>query len=346
MRYMNELVELKSLTLAELCDLVQSMGQPCYRGRQIFNWIYKGAESVEEMTDLPLSFRQKLNEHCCMYSAKICKYQQSSDGSANKYLFLLKDNEMVEAVLMRYKYGNSACVSTQAGCRMGCAFCASTIKGLKRNLDRGEMIEQVLQMQKNIGDKISHVVLMGSGEPLDNYEESVAFMRLLHEGLNMSYRNMTLSTCGIVPRIYDLAKEGIPVTLAVSLHAPNDLVRRNIMPVAKAYPIVDLLEACDFYARVTGRRITFEYVMLKDINDMPEHAYKLADILKGRLCHVNLIRFNGVEESEFCASNEKTVKRFYDILNGKGIPVSIRRRMGSDIDAACGQLRRQQSARN
>ncbi|MBZ4665811.1 23S rRNA (adenine(2503)-C(2))-methyltransferase RlmN [Mahella sp.] len=339
---MEEPIALKDMSMDDMSKLVQQLGQPAYRAQQIFSWIYKGIDDIDEMSNMPADFRKRLKERCYTDSCRIYKRQQSEDGSAMKYLFLLKDGNIIESVLMRYEYGNSVCVSTQIGCRMGCAFCASTIKGVKRNLTKGEMIDQVLRIQQDIGQRVSHVVLMGSGEPLDNYEQSIAFMRLLHEpkGLNMSYRNITLSTCGLVPHIYDLAKEGMPITLAVSLHAPNDDIRKQLIPISKAYSIDDIIKACNYYIEKTGRRITFEYIMLKDINDREEHAYMLADALKGMICHVNLIPFNDVEGREFQPSSQKQIEHFYGILNKKGIPVSIRRRLGTDIDAACGQLRR------
>lgn len=335
-------VDLKDMSLDEMRRWVAQLGQPAYRGQQIFRWIYEGVDDIDAMSDLPSAFRQKLKESCFIGRLSIYKKQISMDGDTTKYLFLLKDGNIIESVLMRYKYGNTACVSSQVGCRMGCSFCASTMNGVKRDLSKGEMIDQILQMQLDIGQRISHMVLMGSGEPLDNYQQSVAFMRLLHEpqGLNMSFRNMTLSTCGIVPRIYDLAQEHIPVTLAVSLHAPSDDLRQQLMPIARVYSVAEIIEACRYYASVTGRRVTFEYIMLKDLNDKPEHARMLADILEDMLCHVNLISFNEVEGRSFAASDDVSIERFYNILTARNIPASIRRRLGADIDAACGQLRR------
>ncbi|WIF95183.1 23S rRNA (adenine(2503)-C(2))-methyltransferase RlmN [Caminicella sporogenes] len=339
---MKKQVDLRSLTIKELEELVVELSEKRFRGKQIFEWIYKGIEDIEEMTNISKKFRNKLKEVSYLKNMDILKVLKSKNDGNRKYLFLLKDGNVIESVLMRYKYGNSVCVSTQVGCKMGCSFCASTIDGMVRNLTAGEIIGQILSISKDIGEKISNVVLMGSGEPLDNYDEVLKFLEIINHpsGLNISMRNITLSTCGIVPKILDLAERKLQLTLAISLHAPNDEIRNKIMPINKVYNMDKLLKACKKYIKITNRRITFEYSLIKGVNDKIEHAFELSRRLKGMLCHVNLIPLNEIKERNYTTSNQDRVIEFQKILKEKGINATIRREIGSDIDAACGQLRK------
>ena len=335
-------VDLKSLYLDELEDIIKEMGEPKFRGKQIFEWIHnKNVTSFEEMTNLSKSLREKLSENMFITKLEIVDKKVSSDGT-QKYLFALEDGNVIESVLMRYSYGNAVCVSTQVGCRMGCAFCASTLNGLEKNLTAGEILSQIYEISHDIGERISSVVLMGSGEPLDNYANVIRFIRLVNDknGANIGQRHITLSTCGLADKIDVLKEEGLQITLAVSLHAPNDEIRNKTMPVSKKYDMDTLLEACKRYSDATKRRVTFEYALIKGVNDSSENAKELASRLKGMLCHVNLIPVNDVKERDFIRSSEESIKNFAAILNGKMIETTIRRKLGSDINAACGQLRR------
>lgn len=335
-------VDLKSLYLDELEDIIKEMGEPKFRGKQIFEWIHnKNVTSFEEMTNLSKSLREKLSENMFITKLEIVDKKVSSDGT-QKYLFALEDGNVIESVLMRYSYGNAVCVSTQVGCRMGCAFCASTLNGLEKNLTAGEILSQIYEISRDIGERISSVVLMGSGEPLDNYANVIRFIRLVNDknGANIGQRHITLSTCGLADKIDVLKEEGLQITLAVSLHAPNDEIRNKTMPVSKKYDMDTLLEACKRYSDATKRRVTFEYALIKGVNDSSENAKELASRLKGMLCHVNLIPVNDVKERDFIRSSEESIKNFAAILNGKMIETTIRRKLGSDINAACGQLRR------
>ena len=337
------MVDLRSLFPDELRDVLAPLNLPAYRAKQIFDWLQRrGAQSAGEMTNLPKELRAQLGENFFISSCEIIRKQQSKTG-ARKYLFRLHDGETIESVVMRYTYGCSICVSTQAGCKMACAFCASGQHGFTRDLLPGEMLAQIQTAQRDIGETISHVVLMGMGEPLDNYENTVKFLRLAThpEGLNIGQRKISLSTCGLVPQIDQLAGEHLGITLSVSLHAPNDELRGRLMPVNKAYPIKALLAACKQYAKNTGRRISFEYALLRDVNDSPEHAKELASRLKGLLCHVNLIPANPVPELGFHRSKPERVRVFQELLEKSGLAVTVRRSLGGDIDAACGQLRHQ-----
>ena len=266
----------------------------------------------------------------------------SKEDNTTKYLFELENNYIIESVFMRYSYGNTMCISTQAGCRMGCAFCASTIGGVEKSLSPSEMLAQIYEAEKDTGDKVNGVVLMGSGEPLDNYDNVIKFIKLINskDGKNMGQRHITLSTCGLINKMYELADEDLQITLAVSLHAPNDGIRNTIMPVSKANPMDKLLEACKYYTDKTKRRITFEYSLIKGVNDSPQNAKELASKLKGMLCHVNLIPINDVKERDYVRSSNETIKTFEEILLSRGIETTVRRKLGSDIDAACGQLRK------
>ena len=334
--------DIASMTMPELTAFLEGMGEKKYRAKQIYAWIHKrGAQSVDEMTDLSLSLRERLGQTCMYDPPRQVIVQQSQLDGTRKYLFELSDGNRIESVLMRYHHGNSVCISSQAGCRMGCTFCASAIGGLSRNLTAGEMLGQICQIQKDIGGRISNVVVMGTGEPLDNYANLLRFLRMLtdEDGLHISQRNITVSTCGIVPRIYDLAEEKLAITLAVSLHASSQAQREQLMPVAKRYTIEELMQACEDYFSKTGRRVSFEYSVIAGQNDTPEDAKRLADLLCGKNCHVNLIPVNPVTESGYRAPKREQTERFKKTLEKYGINVTIRREMGRDIDGACGQLR-------
>lgn len=330
----------------ELNEILLSLGEKSFRTGQIYKSLHLGKD-FDEMTDISKDLRAKLKEKYDAQPLKIIKTLKSIDGT-EKFLFLLRDGNVIEGVLMRYKHGASLCVSTQVGCRMNCAFCASGLEGLIRNLTPGEILGEVVAVNRNdgglLGDKrkVINVVLMGSGEPLDNYQNTVKFIRLLssEDGINISQRNVSLSTSGLVPKMYDLANENLSVNLTVSLHAPFDEERKEIMPVAKKYSIAEILDACKFYFEKTGRRYIFEYVLIKGKNDTKAHADKLISLLKGRPCHVNLIRLNEVKEKDLKGGTEKEAYRFLGLLEKGGLSATLRRKMGEDIDGACGQLRR------
>ncbi len=339
---MTELIDLRSKTLEEIEAIVIELGEKKFRGKQLFNWVHKGTEKFNDMNNIPKNFKKKLEEVSILKNMDILEVLRSKIDGTRKYLMILNDNNVIESVLMKYKHGNTICVSTQVGCKMGCGFCASTVDGVVRNLRAGEILGQVLAVQNDIGERISNVVLMGSGEPLDNYDEVLKFLSIINHplGLNISMRNITLSTCGIVPKIIDLAEKKLQITLAISLHASNDEIRNKFMPINKVYNINEILEACKKYIKNTNRRITFEYALIKGVNDKTEHALELAKKLKDILCHVNLIPLNEVNESAFETSKESNIKEFKKILDGERIHVTVRRELGSDIDAACGQLRK------
>ena len=335
--------DIKSITLDEMTGLIKSLGLPQFRAKQLYADIHKhAAESYSEMTDIPLSLRESLAESYPLRGCKIERKQVSAEDSTVKYLFRLYDGEFVESVVMKYKYGYTVCVSSQVGCKMGCAFCASTLGGFKRSLLPGEILSQVYAAGRDLNVRISHIVLMGMGEPFDNFENVLRFITLITDenGLNISMRNISVSTCGIVPKIYELLEKKLQLTLSVSLHAPNTAIRNRIMPVSKKYDIDELLKACRIYAKETSRRISFEYAMLAGVNDSNECAAELAKKLRGMLCHVNLIPVNEVKESPFHPSSPQRVKEFTAILQKSGISTTVRRKLGSDIDASCGQLRR------
>lgn len=336
------MTDIKSMTLEELQELMVSMGEKKFRAKQIYGWLHQHlAVSYDEMANLPKSLKEKLEPYPVTALETIDVQISKIDGT-RKYLFRLSDGNMIESVLMKYRHGNSVCISSQAGCRMGCRFCASTIGGLARNLLPSEMLDQIYRIQSSAGERISNVVVMGSGEPLDNYDNLLRFIHLLtaEGGLHLSQRNLTVSTCGIVPRMYQLADEKLQMTLAVSLHASNDEKRQELMPIAKKYSIKELLKACRYYFEKTGRRITFEYSLVAGVNDRKEDALELAGILKGMNCHVNLIPVNPVRERSFVRSGREAVENFKINLEKCGINGTIRREMGSDIDGACGQLRK------
>ncbi len=340
-------LELASLTLPELTEFVRSIGESAFRARQISEWIMKGAE-IHEMTNLSASLREKLSSLSYVHGIGIRESVQSKIDETEKYLFSLHDQNLIEGVRMRYRYGDTLCISTQVGCRMGCRFCASTLQGCVRNLTAGEMLGQILCVNRTLRERepsssgIHNVVLMGSGEPLDNYEQTVRFLRLLNaeDGLNMSLRNVSLSTCGLVPKMYGFAEEKLPVTLSVSLHAPNDDIRRQLMPVANTYSISDILKACRHYIDMTGRRVIFEYALVKGVNCEEKHADELASRLRGMQCHVNVIPLNAVKERQLETPSAEEVERFLHRLSLRHISATRRREMGDDIQGACGQLRR------
>lgn len=336
------LKDIRSLSYDELVAEIIELGFPKFRVNQIFSWIHeKCVSSFDEMTNISKDMRAKLNEYFYFNNCVINTKLVSKIDDTVKYLFTLADGEYVESVVMKYKYGYSICISTQVGCKMGCTFCASAIGGFVRQLSTGEMLSEIYTAQKDLNVKINHLVLMGTGEPLDNYDNVMKMLRLItHEkGQNMSMRHISLSTCGIVPKIYELAEEKLGLTLSVSLHAPNDNIRNQSMPVNKIYKTDELLKACKHYADTTSRRISFEYAMIKGINDSDECAYELADRLKNILCHVNLIPVNNVRETNYIKSSVERQKKFIDILSSRGITATVRRTLGSDINASCGQLR-------
>ncbi len=339
---MMEHIDIRSMYMDELENWMKAEGQPAFRAKQVFQWLHeKYVASAEEMTNLPKALRTKLSESGIVTIKEELRQESASDGTV-KFLYRLQDDQMIETVFMRHDYGNSVCISSQAGCRMGCRFCASTIGGLVRNLTASEMLEQIYASSRAMGERISHVVVMGTGEPLDNYENLIRFLRLLtdEKGYNLSARNITVSSCGIVPRIYDLANENLPITFALSLHAPTDEERKELMPVAHRYTLAETLDACRAYFDRTGRRVTFEYSLVKGKNDSREQAMKLAKLLAGMNCHVNLIPINPVEEREYEKSDQDSIAKFKLTLEKNHINATIRKSMGSDIDAACGQLRR------
>ena len=335
-------MNLKSLTLPELTAVIKELGQPAFRGKQVYTWLHKGVRSYEEMSNLPKALRDVLAEKYPICAPKVVRKQESQRDGTIKYLWQLSDGNCVETVLMRYHYGNTVCISTEVGCAMGCAFCASTIGGLVRKLEPFEMLDEVLFTQCDSGLPISHIVLMGIGEPLDNFDNVLRFLELVNspEGMNISMRHISLSTCGLVPKIDALAQKKLQISLAISLHGPNDEIRGKIMPVNKAYCFVVLLDACRRYYAATSRRIHFEYAMIDGVNDSVGHAKELLRRLKGLPAHVNMIPLNHVEESPFKPSSKAAVLAFQKTLEDGGVTATVRRTLGGDIDASCGQLRR------
>ena len=335
-------IDVKSMYIDELTEWVKKQGEPQFRAKQLYEWMHKKyAGSTDDMTNIPKKLREKIDNDGFVSIVEETRQTSKSDGTI-KFLFRLGDGQMIESVFMKYNYGNSICISSQAGCRMGCRFCASTIGGLVRNLTASEMLEQVYAAMRITGDRISNIVVMGTGEPLDNYDNLIRFIKIISDeaGYNISQRNITVSSCGIVPRIYDLADENLTITFALSLHAPTDIERKELMPIASRYSLAETIDACKAYFDKTGRRITFEYSLVKGKNDSIEHAEKLAGLLHGINCHVNLIPINPVRERDFEQSDNDSVQKFKLALEKKSINGTIRKSMGSDIDAACGQLRR------
>ncbi len=337
------MLDLKSLTLDELKIAIEALGEKPFRAKQIYEWIHiHKVASFDEMTNLSKAFRDKLKAEATLTTLEKIDCQISAIDGTRKYLFALADGNVVESVFMRYKHGNSVCVSSQVGCRMGCVFCASTLDGLERNLTPAEMLDQVYSITRDTGERVSNLVIMGTGEPLDNYDNAIKFIRLLSDeaGNNMSQRNITLSTCGIVPQIEKLAQEDLQITLALSLHATTQEKRLELMPIAKAYAIDEAIGAMKSYYEKTGRRITFEYSLVAGVNDSTEDAKALASLIRGINCHVNLIPVNPIKERDFAQPNTSASQAFLHCLEKQGINATIRREMGRDIDGACGQLRR------
>ena len=334
------MIDLKDFEFFELENFLKELGEPKFRAGQIFEWLSKGVESFDEMTNISKQTREKLSKVSFVSTLKVREKYVSKLDKTTKYLFELPDGNCIESVVMYYNHGISICISSQVGCRMGCGFCASTIGGLYRSLTAGEILNQVIFAQKDIGERISNIVMMGIGEPLDNFENVKKFLRNVnHEkGLNIGYRHISLSTCGLVPKIYELAKENMPITLSVSLHAPNNEIRNSIMPVNKKYPVEELIRACKDYIKTTTRRISFEYSLISGVNDSMENADELARLLKGMLCHVNLIPVNKIEEREYKKGNKQEIRAFCERLQSRGINATVSRELGSDIQASCGQL--------
>ena len=334
------MTDIKSMTLPELREFLQSMGEPAFRGKQVFSWLSRGAASFEEMSNLPLSLRKRLEETCCLSVPQAARKQVSAKDGTIKYLWKLADGNCIESVLMRYHHGNTVCISSQVGCRMGCAFCASTIAGKVRDLTPGELLDQVIFTQKDSGAPVSNIVLMGIGEPMDNLDAVLKFLELVNhpDGLNIGMRHISLSTCGVLPGIRRLAELGLQLTLSVSLHAPDNETRSKLMPVNRAYGVEDLFAACHDYFEKTGRRISFEYAMIDGVNDQDWQADLIAKRLRGMPGHVNLIPLNDVTESPFRPSRRTAA--FQKRLESHGLTATVRRSLGGDIDAACGQLRR------
>ncbi|HJB42907.1 MAG TPA: 23S rRNA (adenine(2503)-C(2))-methyltransferase RlmN [Candidatus Gemmiger avicola] len=337
---------LSDLPLPRLTEYMKELGQPAFRAKQIFSWIHrKLVTDFSAMTDQPKALLQTFAENCTLAAPAIRRRQQSKDGTV-KYLLELADGNCIETVLMRYHYGNTVCVSTQVGCAMGCRFCASTQAGRVRDLTPGEIAAEIYTAQKDTGERVSHVVLMGIGEPLHNFDNVMDFLTLITcpEGLNIGMRNISLSTCGLVPKIDALAERKLQLTLSVSLHAPDNTVRSSMMPINDAYPLEKLIPACRRYQKTTGRRISFEYSMVRGVNDSPEMARKLAELIRGMGAHVNLIPINPVDGSPYSATDARNVQRFRQMLEDLGVNATVRRRLGADISAACGQLRREDAA--
>ena len=334
--------DIRSLDLREMQQLAERMEEKSFRGKQLFQWVHgHQVSSWDEMSNLSVKFREKLAGEFVLNPLHIEKKQLSKKKDTAKYLFKLPDGNYIESVWMKYHHGNSVCISSQVGCRMGCTFCASTLSGLARNLSAGEMLSQIYEIQRETGERVSNVIVMGMGEPLDNYDNLIRFVKLLsdQDGIRISQRNITVSTCGLVDGIRKLMKEKLQITLAISLHAPNDDIRQQTMPVARRYSMDELLPACRDYFQETKRRITFEYSMIRGVNDSAEQAVELAGRLRGLNCHINLIPLNEVKERSCSRSRQADIERFKKILEKQGMNVTIRREMGSDIDAACGQLR-------
>lgn len=336
-------IDIKSMNLKELEEFLVSIGEKAFRGKQIFQWMHqKYVQNFEEMTNISKDLRQKLENETRLYGVKeVEKWVSAIDGTT-KYLFELQDGHIIESVLMKYKHGNSVCISSQVGCRMGCRFCASTLDGLTRNLMPSEMLDQIYAIERNTGERVSNVVIMGTGEPFDNFDNFVKFIELMthKEGKNLSQRGITVSTCGLVPRIKQFAELETAVNLAISLHAPNDEMRKELMPVANSYSIAQIMEACKYYIMKTNRRVTFEYSLVSNVNDKKEHAQMLSQLLNGVLCHVNLIPVNPIKERDYEKSTLKSIQNFKNLLEKNKINATIRRTLGSDINASCGQLRK------
>lgn len=336
-------IDIKTLSFNELENEMEVIGEPRFRAKQIFIWLHKKhISSFVEMTNISKNLREYLSSKFKITDIQILDKLISNEDRTTKYLFKLDNNYVIESVLMRYNYGNAVCISSQVGCRMGCTFCASTLEGLERNLTVAEMLSQIYEIQKDSGQRVRSIVLMGSGEPFDNFDNFIKFIEIINDkdGLCLGQRHITVSTCGIVPKIYEFADKELQVNLAISLHAPNDELRRNIMPIAKKYTVREIIDAGKYFANKTKRRVTYEYALISGVNDKEENARELISLLKGSLSHINLIPVNNVKERDYIKSSKEQIKKFSDILIKGGIESTIRRELGSDINAACGQLRR------
>ena len=345
---MEQKADIKSMNLEELKTFIEELGEKPFRAKQLYEWIHiRQVDDFEEMTNLSKALRTELAAKATLTSLKKEEVQISKLDGTRKYLFLLEDGNAIESVLMKYKHGNSVCISSQVGCRMGCRFCASTLDGLVRGLTPAEMLDQIYQIGKDIGERISNVVVMGTGEPMDNFDNLLKFIELLTDenGQHISQRNVTVSTCGIVPRMKELADKKLSITLALSLHASNQEKRLSLMPVANKYDIQEVVEACRYYFDQTGRRVTFEYSLVGGVNDTDEDARELSQLIHGMNCHVNLIPVNPIKERDYVQSNAAVIEAFKNKLEKNGINVTIRREMGRDIDGACGQLRKRYKER-
>lgn len=339
----NNKIDIKNLTLSELEEVLINMGEPKFRAKQIFTWLHqKGVTRFEDMSNISKDLRAKLDLNFILTDIKILDKLISKDDGTIKYLFILQDEYIIESVFMKYSYGNAVCISSQVGCRMGCTFCASTIGGLERNLLASEMLSQIYLIQQDTGQKVRSIVVMGSGEPFDNFDEINKFISIINskDGINIGQRHLTISTCGVVPKIYEFADKNLQVNLAISLHSPYEEERKKIMPIANKYSINEIIEACKYFSDKTKRRVTYEYALISGINDREQDAKKIVELLRGTLCHVNLIPINSVEERDYIKSSKKQIKKFGEILDNSNIDVTIRRELGSDINAACGQLRK------
>lgn len=336
------MIDLKDLEYDELCRFIESLGEAKFRAKQVFSWLLKGITDFSEMTDISKELRKKLAEKSYISTLKIRKKLISKIDNTTKYLFELEDGNCIESVAMYYNHGISICISSQVGCRMGCRFCASTIGGKVRDLTSAEILNQVIFAQKDLGERISNIVMMGIGEPLDNFENTVKFLHNVNNpsGLNIGYRHIALSTCGVVPKIYELAKLNLPITLSVSLHAPNDAQRDRLMPINHKYKIDELIKACKDYIKATSRRISFEYSLILGVNDSLDDADELSHLVSGMLCHINLIPVNSIEERDFVSGDKRRIYAFCERLVKNGINATVRRELGSDINASCGQLRK------
>lgn len=336
-------MDIKSMTLEELQSHLVALGEKAFRAKQIYQWMHeKLAAGYEDMSNLSKDLRDKLQKENTFMKLNIVQVQESAIDGTRKYLFELPDGNVVESVWMKYHHGNSVCISSQVGCRMGCRFCASTLDGLERNLLPSEMLEQIYSIIRHTGERVSNIVVMGTGEPMDNYDNLIRFLRLISDdkGQNISQRNITVSTCGIVPNMRRLAEEKLQITLALSLHATTDEKRKQLMPIANKYSLKEVIDACKFYFEKTGRRITFEYSLVAGVNDTKEDANELVDLIRGMNCHVNLIPVNPIKERDYKQSNKEQIGQFRAIIEKSGISATVRREMGRDIDGACGQLRR------
>jgi len=337
------MIDIKSYSLAQLEEYLVSIGEAKYRAGQIFEWIHKkNIKDIDEMSNISAKLRLKLKEDCTLLNVEEILYKESAIDKTRKYLFKLPDGNIIESVFMRYKHGNSVCISSQVGCRMGCRFCASTLDGLLRNLSPSEMLDQIYKISRSTGERVSNIVLMGAGEPMDNFDNVLKFIEIINseQGLNISQRNITVSSCGLVPKIKELADKKLQITLALSLHAADDETRKSLMPIANKYSIKEVLDACRYYFDTTKRRVSFEYGLVAGVNDTKEEALKLSRLIKNMQAHVNLIPINPIKERDYKEPTHKNVLAFKQILEKSGIQATVRREMGRDIDGACGQLRR------